>query len=103
MNPRTVTSAGISGCPLMLATVSRTERSGSWKPSSHAVRSVPSASAAADGAAGIQEATSFLPDYAFKDSDSALGTTVSGIVGSGIVALAAFGIATAARSRAKKA
>ena len=60
-------------------------------------------SAAADGAAGIQEATSFLPDYAFKDSDSALGTTVSGIVGSGIVALAAFGIAAAARSRAKKA
>ncbi len=29
----------------------------------------------------IQEATSFLPDYAFKDSESAAGTTVSGIVG----------------------
>ena len=32
-------------------------------------------------AAGIQESTSFLPDYAFKDSDSAAGTTVSGVVG----------------------
>ena len=29
----------------------------------------------------IQESTSFLPDYAFKDSESAVGTTVSGIVG----------------------
>ncbi len=57
----------------------------------------------ADGAAGIQEATSFLPDYAFKDSESALGTTVSGIVGSAIVALGAFGIAQAFRSRAKNA
>ena len=40
----------------------------------------------ADTAAQIQETTSFLPDYAFKDNDSAVGTTVSGIVGSGIVA-----------------
>ncbi len=43
-------------------------------------------SAAADKAAGIQEKTSFLPDYAFADSDSAAGTTVSGLVGSTIVA-----------------
>ena len=35
--------------------------------------------------AGIQEATSFLPDYAFKGSDSAVGTSVSGIVGGLIV------------------
>ena len=43
-------------------------------------------SAAADKAAGIQEKTSFLPDYSFSDSDSAAGTTVSGLVGSAIVA-----------------
>ncbi|MCR4798832.1 MAG: energy-coupling factor ABC transporter permease [Lachnospiraceae bacterium] len=35
--------------------------------------------------AGIQNATSFLPDYAFKGSDSAVGTSVSGIVGGLIV------------------
>ena len=47
-------------------------------------------SAAADKAAAIQEKTSFLPDYAFANSDSAAGTTVSGLVGSAIVvALAA--------------
>ena len=43
-------------------------------------------STAADTASAIQETTSFLPDYAFKDSDSALGTTVSGIAGAGMVA-----------------
>ncbi|MBQ9249246.1 MAG: energy-coupling factor ABC transporter permease [Oscillospiraceae bacterium] len=44
------------------------------------------ASAAADTAGSIQESTSFLPDYAFPGSDSAAGTTVSGIVGSAMVA-----------------
>ena len=44
------------------------------------------ASSAADTAAAIQESTSFLPDYAFADSDSAAGTTVSGLVGSAMVA-----------------
>ena len=44
------------------------------------------ASGAADAAAAIQEKTAFLPDYAFVDSDSAVGTSVSGLVGSGIVA-----------------
>ncbi len=44
-------------------------------------------SAAADKAAGIQEKTSFLPDYSFSDSDSAAGTSVSGLVGSAIVAV----------------
>ena len=34
----------------------------------------------------IQETTSLLPDYAFKESDSILGTTFSGIVGAFIVA-----------------
>jgi cobalt/nickel transport system permease protein len=43
-------------------------------------------SSAADTAGSIQEKTSFLPDYAFPGSDSAAGTTVSGIVGGLIVA-----------------
>ena len=43
-------------------------------------------SAAADAAASIQEKTAFLPDYAFAESDSAVGTTVSGLVGSAFVA-----------------
>lgn len=43
-------------------------------------------SGAADTAASIQEKTAFLPDYAFANSDSAAGTTVSGLVGSAIVA-----------------
>lgn len=46
-------------------------------------------SGAADTAAAIQEKTAFLPDYAFADSDSAAGTSVSGLVGSAIVAGAA--------------
>ena len=44
---------------------------------------------AAEKAGEIQEKTSFLPDYAFSDSDTPAGTTVSGIVGAAIVALAA--------------
>lgn len=36
-------------------------------------------------AQNVQDATAFLPDYAFKGSESALGTTVSGIVGALIV------------------
>ena len=43
-------------------------------------------SAAADTAGAIQEKTSFLPDYAFTDNDTPVGTTVSGIVGSAMVA-----------------
>ena len=43
-------------------------------------------SSAAETAGSIQEKTAFLPDYAFADSDSAAGTTVSGLVGSAIVA-----------------
>lgn len=43
-------------------------------------------SGAADAAGAIQEKTAFLPDYAFANSDSAAGTTVSGLVGSAIVA-----------------
>ena len=43
-------------------------------------------SKAADTAGAIQEKTSFLPDYAFADNDTPAGTTVSGIVGSVMVA-----------------
>lgn len=46
----------------------------------------------ADSAAAIQEKTAFLPDYAFSGSDSAAGTTVSGLVGSAMVAAVAVGI-----------
>lgn len=46
-------------------------------------------SQAADTAASIQETVSFLPDYSFADSDAPAGTSVSGIVGSAMVAGAA--------------
>ena len=52
-------------------------------------------SSVSDAAQAVQDTTSFLPDYSFAGSDSELGTTVSGIVGSGIVALAAVGICLA--------
>lgn len=45
-------------------------------------------------AESIQETTSFLPDYAFKTSDTQLGTTVSGLVGSIIVAAFAIVLST---------
>jgi len=42
---------------------------------------------AAEKAGAIQESTAFLPDYAFSSNpDSAAGTTVSGLVGSAMVA-----------------
>ena len=47
------------------------------------------ASSASETAASIQEKTSFLPDYAFADNDSPMGTTVSGLVGAAMVAAAA--------------
>ena len=46
-------------------------------------------SGAAEVAGAIQEKTAFLPDYAFAGSDSSLGTTVSGLLGSALVAGAA--------------
>ena len=46
----------------------------------------------ADTAASVQDTTAFLPDYAFADSESAVGTSVSGIVGSIMVAGVALGI-----------
>lgn len=47
---------------------------------------------AADAAAAIQEKTALLPDYAFPDSDSAAGTSVSGLIGSALVAALAAAI-----------
>ena len=64
------------------------------------------ASSAADTAASIQEKTAFLPDYAFSGSDSAAGTTVSGLVGSALVAAFAAAICFVGgffRKKAKKA
>ena len=49
-------------------------------------------SGAADAAQTIQDKTSVLPDYAFPDSESAAGTTVSGLVGAAVVAAAAVGV-----------
>lgn len=46
-------------------------------------------SGAAETFGAIQEKTAFLPDYAFANSDSAAGTSVSGLVGSAMVAGAA--------------
>lgn len=44
-----------------------------------------------EDAAKVQETTALLPDYAFKGSDSALGTTVSGIVGGLVVVVVCVG------------
>ena len=43
-------------------------------------------SAAAETAGAIQEKTALLPDYAFPESESAAGTSFSGVVGSALVA-----------------
>jgi cobalt/nickel transport system permease protein len=49
------------------------------------------AGGAYDTAAGIQETTSLLPDYAFKGSEAAIGTSFSGIVGALVVVLVTVG------------
>ncbi len=53
-------------------------------------------------AAGIQESTSLLPDYAFKNSESAAGTSFSGIVGSLVVVAVMVGASYAFRFFKKK-
>lgn len=55
-----------------------------------------------DTAAGIQETTSLLPDYAFKDSESAVGTSFSGIVGALVVVGICVGASYAFRFFRKK-
>lgn len=62
-------------------------------------------SAAAEKAAAVQEKTSLLPDYNFAGSDSAAGTSVSGLVGCALVAALAACISLAgcaARKRSGK-
>ena len=54
-------------------------------------------SAVSETAASIQEKTSFLPDYSFAGSENPMGTTVSGILGSAMVAAAALAICFAGR------
>ena len=49
------------------------------------------AGGAYEAASGIQEATSLLPDYAFQNSESAFGTSFSGIVGALVVVLITVG------------
>ena len=62
------------------------------------------ASNTAEMAEGIQEKTSFLPDYAFAgDEDNPAGTTVSGLVGSLMVAVLAVLICLAGGFFRKKA
>ena len=60
-----------------------------------------SSGAAYETAEGIQNSLSFLPDYAFKGSESAAGTTVSGLVGALIVGCICFLIAMLLRNRRK--
>ena len=57
-----------------------------------------------DALGSVQESTAFLPDYAFKsDSENTAGTTVSGLIGSGItlglVALIGFGASKVKNSK----
>ena len=59
-------------------------------------------SAAAEKAAAVQERTSLLPDYNFAGSDSAAGTSVSGLVGCALVAALAAIISLAGRAARKK-
>ncbi len=55
------------------------------------LREDPANGAVYDTLAGIQQAASVMPDYAFKDSTSAAGTSVAGIVGSVVTMVLAAG------------
>lgn len=44
-----------------------------------------------EAAANVQEATALLPDYGFKDSDTAVGTSFSGIAGGLVVVIVCVG------------
>lgn len=59
-------------------------------------------SAAAEKAAAVREKTSLLPDYNFAGSDSAAGTSVSGLVGCALVAALAAIISLAGRAARKR-
>ena len=55
-----------------------------------------------EGAAAVQDVTALLPDYAFKDSESAFGTTFSGVVGGLVVVAVCVGSCYAFRFFRKK-
>lgn len=60
-------------------------------------------SSVSEAAGSVQEKTAFLPDYAFAgNEDNPLGTTVSGVLGSVIVAALAFAIGTVAKRMHKR-
>lgn len=59
-------------------------------------------SALHEAAGTIQSKTAFLPDYSFKNSENLLGTSFSGIVGSGITLVCLSGIAIASRRRSRQ-
>ena len=50
----------------------------------------------------IQETTSFLPDYTFKDTESVIGTSTSGLVGCGITVVFLVGLGYIIKIRRKK-
>lgn len=50
----------------------------------------------------IQDSTSFLPDYTFKDSESIIGTSVSGIIGCGITVAFLVGLGYIVKLKRKK-
>ena len=52
---------------------------------------------ASERAEAVQEKTAFLPDYSFAGSDSAVGTSVSGLVGSVVVAVFAVAVCLTGR------
>jgi cobalt/nickel transport system permease protein len=54
-------------------------------------------------AGNVVETTAFMPDYAFKESESPAGTSVAGIVGSVITLVLAGGVALLIRAVRKKA
>ncbi|MBQ0058836.1 MAG: energy-coupling factor ABC transporter permease [Lachnospiraceae bacterium] len=55
-----------------------------------------------ESAGSVQETTSLLPDYSFKDSESPLGTTFSGIAGCLVVILLCVGGSTLVRKITRK-
>lgn len=50
----------------------------------------------------IQETTSFLPDYTFKDTESSIGTSISGIIGCGITVAFLVGLGSVIKIKRKK-
>ena len=50
----------------------------------------------------IQKTTSFLPDYTFKDTESSIGTSISGIIGCGITVAFLVGLGSVIKIKRKK-